>query len=210
MEGAPTDNGLVRLYWPVALRPAFDALFAIDDALGEVIAKATEPALAAIKLAWWRERLEDLDRGKVPAEPRLQAAAAELLTRGATGVSLAGLEDGWATLLDEFPDSGRVVARGARLFAVASSLLGASDPLIETAGRVYGWQSAARRSFTLPQPENALRALVGHRFPLRLRPLTALAALAARDARRSPAIEPEGTPGRAFALIRHRLTGRIA
>ena len=31
------DRDLVRLYWPVALRPAFDALFGIDDALGDVV-----------------------------------------------------------------------------------------------------------------------------------------------------------------------------
>ena len=65
----------MRLYWPTGLRAAFDALFAIDDALGDVVAKATEPALAAIKLAWWRERLEELDSGQAPAEPRLKAAA---------------------------------------------------------------------------------------------------------------------------------------
>src|SRR5215211_6804297 len=102
------DRDLVRLYWPVELRPTFDALFAIDDAMGEVIARATEPALAAIKLAWWRERLEELDEGKIPAEPRLQAAADELLTRSISGTRLAELEGGWATLLEEQPYVERV------------------------------------------------------------------------------------------------------
>jgi phytoene synthase len=185
-------------------------LFAIDDALSDVVARAREPALAAIKLAWWRERLEELDEGKMPAEPRLRTAAAELLTSRVSGASLAGLEDGWAAFLDERPDGERVAARGARLFAVAAILLSACDPLIETAGRLYGWQSATRRGVMLPPPEDALRALTEHRFHRRLRPLTALAALAARDARRVQAIEPEGTPGRALALIRHRLTGRLA
>src|SRR5919107_5615783 len=102
------DRDLVRLYWPVELRPAFDALFDIEDAMADVVTRATEPALAAIKLAWWRERLEELDRGQVPAEPRLQAAAAELLPRGVSGAELAELEDGWATLLDEQPHLDRV------------------------------------------------------------------------------------------------------
>src|SRR5215210_353370 len=95
------DRDLVRLHWPVELRPAFDALFDIDDAMGAVVARATEPALAAIKLAWWREQLEELDQGKVPAEPRLRAAAAELVRRGIKGAELTALEAGWATLLDE-------------------------------------------------------------------------------------------------------------
>ena len=178
--------------------------------MGDVVAKATEPALAAIKLAWWRERLEELDEDRVPAEPRLQAAAAELLSRGLSGASLAELEEGWAALLDQRPDNERVLARGARLFAMAANLLGAADPLIETAGRLYGRQSASRRGFALPPSGDEPRSLAGHRFAHRLRPLTALAALAARDARRGRAMEPEGTPGRALALVRHRLTGRVS
>jgi phytoene synthase len=97
------DRDLVRLYWPVELRPAFDALFDIDDAMADVVVRSTQPALGAIKLAWWRERLEELDQGKVPAEPRLQAAAAELLPRGISGAELAGLEDAWSALLEQSP-----------------------------------------------------------------------------------------------------------
>jgi 15-cis-phytoene synthase len=195
----------------VELRPAFDALFAIDDAMGEVVAKATEPALAAIKLAWWRERLEELDAGKVPAEPRLQLAAEKLLVRTITGSSLAGLEDGWATWVEAEPDFERVASRGARLFDLGSMLLGKADPMIPAAGRLYGYESARRRGLGLMHhPTAVLQQLAGHRFPRALRPLTMLASLAARDVQRGRAIEPEGTPGRALGLIRHRLTGRVA
>ena len=205
------DRDLVRLYWPVELRPAFDALFAIDDALGDVVAKATEPALAAIKLAWWRERLQGLDAGEVPAEPRLQAAAEELLPRGISGAALAELEDGWVTLLESEPDIERVASRGARLFAMAASLLGTADPMIEAAGRVYAQESVGRRGLMAGHcPMDDLNQLVRHSFVRRLRPLTGLAALATRDTRRGQRFEPEATPGRAWTLLRHRLTGRIA
>jgi len=196
-----TDRDLVRLYWPVELRGAFDALFGIDDAMGDVVAKATEPALAAIKLAWWRERLQELDAGKVPAEPRLQAVAEELLTRNIAGASLAELEDGWAALLEADPEPERVAAHGARLFGMASSMLGVADPMIEIAGRFYALVRLGHRPLAAPE-------LAGHKFPAALRPLSALAALAARDAERLTP-EPEGTPGRAWLLLRHRLTGRI-
>ena len=199
----------MRLYWPVDLRPAFDALLDIDDALAAVVARATEPALAAIKLAWWRERLEALDLGAAPAEPRLRAAAAELLTRGVRGAELAGL-DGWATLLDEEPDVERLLERGARLFAFGSRLLSVSDPLLEIAGRLYAYESyRSSGSPPLHWPMEEMHQLSGHRFPKQLRPLTALAALAARDARRPPPFEPEATAGRSWALIRHRLTGKL-
>ena len=52
--------------------------------------------------------------------------------------------------------------------------------------------------------------LARHRFPRPLRPITALARLAARDAKQGPAIEPEATPGRAAALLSHRLFGTVA
>ena len=191
------------------MRPAFDALFDVDDALAEVVARATEPALAAIKLAWWSERLEELDAGKVPAEPRLRGVAAELLPRGVRGTDLAGLTSGWAALLDEEPDVERIAEGGARLFAIAASLLGAAHPLIEPAGRIYGYANAARRGLmTMHWPMDDLYQLSTHRFPKQLRPLTALAALAARDAKQ-PSLEPEATPGRSWALIRHRVAGRI-
>lgn len=192
------------------MRPAFDALFAIDDALGDVVAKASEPALAAIKLAWWRERLQELDEGKAPAEPRLQAAKGELLARGIGGARLAELEDGWATLLDPEPDIERIGERGAMLFDMASSLLGEADPLTGTAARLYGQESVRRRGLSVAHfPMDELKRLSGHRFPRELRPLTALATLAARDARRGHELESEATPGRALTLFRHRMTGRI-
>jgi len=173
-----------------------------------VVARATEPALGAIKLAWWRERLEELDQGVVPAETRLRTAAAELLPRGIRGADLAGLEDGWATLLDEEPDVERLLERGARLFALGGRLLGASDPLLNAAGRLYAYESyRSSGSAPLHWPTEELHRLSAHRFPKPLRPLTALAALAARDARRR-VFEPEATPGRSWTLIRHRLTGK--
>ncbi len=205
-----TDRDLVRLYWQVELRPAFDALFAIDDVMAEVVASSTQPALGAIRLAWWREALERLDHHPPPAEPRLQAAATELLPRGVTGKALAAIEDGYATLLDEEPDSDRLGTGGAALFAVGATLLGADDARLAQAGRVHAFASAARRGLAAI-PDDAMPAdLATTRFPSALRPLTAFARLGARDVRRAPKLEPEATPARAVALLSHRLSGTIS
>lgn len=186
-------------------------MFGIDDALADVVTSSTEPALGAIRLAWWREALERLDLNPPPPEPRLKAVAVELLPRGVTGVMLAELEVGWAALLDGDPDIERISARGAKLFEVGSQLLGADDPLLATAGRLFGNQQVARmRLIEVHFPTEELHQLAGHRFARRLRPITALARLAARDARQSPAIEPEATPGRAVALLSHKLFGIVA
>jgi len=192
------------------LRPAFDALFDIDDAMADVVAESTQPALGAIKLAWWRERLEELDQGKVPSEPRLQAAARELLPRGISGGDLAQLEAGWATLLQEQPDIDVLGQAGGGLFEIAARFLKSSDPALRDAGRTYAFQMVQRRDLLASGlPESDFRELVGRVFPKSLRPLTALTALAVRDLRRGDDREPEATPGRAIALLAHRLTGRI-
>jgi len=193
----------------VELRPAFDALFAIDDAMADVVARSTQPALGAIKLAWWRERLEELDQGIIPAEPRLREAARELLPRGITGADLGVLEDGWATLLGEVPDSKRIAERGACLFKLAARLLKVEFSRdLEAAGRLYARVDAARRG--LSTIEAGAVVLSREISPRAARPLTALAALAARDLHRGgPPFEAQATPGRAWSLLRHRLTGRF-
>jgi phytoene synthase len=206
-----SDRNLVRLHWPAELRPAFDALLDIDAALGDVVARSTQPALAAVKLAWWREGLEGLDSGQRAAEPRLQAAAAELLPRGIAGAELAALADGWAALLDEQPDLGQAIERGPKLFAIAARLLGGSDRKLPSAGRLYACQQVARRGHSVAdRAVDQARELRGYRFAASVRPVTALARLAARDAKRGSEPEDEATPGRALALIAHRLTGRVA
>ncbi len=207
---AETDRSLVRLYWPVELRPAFDALFALDDVMAEVVASSTQPALGAIRLAWWREALERLDQYPPPAEPRLQAAVEHLLPRGITGAALAGLEDGFATLLDQQSDSGRLGAGGEALFAIGAALLGDDNSTLPSAGRLHAFARATRRGFAAFPDDVTLGELAGYRFPRALRPLTAFARLAARDLSQAPRLEPEATPARAIALLSHRLSGSIA
>ena len=205
------DRDLVRLYWPVELRPAFDALFGIDDAMADVVASSTQPALGAIRLAWWREALERLDVNPPPPEPRLQVVAAELLPRGIKGADLAALEAGWAGLLDEQPDIERIGTRGARLFSIAARLLGEDDTRLDAAGRLYAYGEAFRKGWA-PHfwPMEEMHMLARHRFARRLRPLTALARLAARDVKNETSVEPEATPRRAAALLSHRLFGTVA
>jgi phytoene synthase len=179
-------------------------LFDVDEAMADVVARATEPTLAAIKLAWWRERLEELDQGKVPAEPRLAVAAAELLPRGISGTDLAELEAGWSTLLQEEPDGGAALARGVTLFGIAARLLGADPPaFLDIAGQLYAAGTLSRRSLA---PGGMTLNEQSPWIPVRFRALTGFAALARRDLKRR---EAEATPARAWTLLRHRLTGRL-
>jgi phytoene synthase len=199
------DRDLIRLYWPVELRPAFDALFAIDDALAEVVATSTQPALGAIRLAWWRDALERLDTLPPPPEPRLKAAATHLLARGVTGAQLARLAESWAALFDEVRDAEAIGERGETLFAIGATLLGDNDARLAQAGRSFALADVARRGLAPLLVAKATPA----RFRRALRPLTAFARLAARDLAHGEPFEAEATPGRALALLTHRWTGRI-
>lgn len=202
------DRELALLHIRSGLRDAFAALFALDAAMGDVVARSTEPALGRIKLAWWRERLEALDSEPPPAEPRLRAAANYLLANGIKGAELAELEPGWATLLDPDVDPQLVGRRGAILFAIGGRLFGSEDTKLGDAGALYALASVGRRGVPalIDPAKDYLHRLRGHRFERRVRPLTMLARAAARDLVRE---EAEGSAGRAVAMLAHRWSGRI-
>ena len=195
------------LHFSRAVQPAVAALWAIDEAMGAAIAGASQPALAGIKLAWWREALARLDSDPAPPEPRLRAIADTLLPLGITGHDVAAIEQGWAALIQERQDAEVVARRGHALFAIEARLVGSTTDLPDAAGALFALTDAMRRGLgDFSAARNAaLAALSRYRTPVCLRPLT----LAARLAARSPA-EPEGTPGRALALLAHRLTGKIS
>lgn len=206
-EPLGADRELALIQVPASVRDAFRALLAIDAAMGDVVARSTDPALGRIKLAWWREQLQQLDNAPPPAEPRLQDAARELMPR-MKGMELAELETGWATLFDPEIDPDLVAGRGATLFELGGRLMGSNEPRLADAGALYALASVGRRGVPalLEPAKRYLERLRGHRFPQRLRPLTMLARAAARDLSRT---EPEGSRARTFAMLAHRWSGRI-
>src|SRR3954464_6489401 len=97
------DRVLALSYVPVGARRGLAALWEVDAAMGAVLAGGREPMISRIKLAWWRDALETLDRAKPPAEPVLQSLAGHVLPGGVAGAELAGMEEGWAVLLSDAP-----------------------------------------------------------------------------------------------------------
>lgn len=113
----------IALAWqPRTSRAAFAALFALDRRLGAAIARAKEPMLAQVRLAWWRERLAEAPAMRPVSEPLL----AELTTEwGGATAGLVGLVDGWEHLVGDapLPDGamdGFAEGRGAALANFAS------------------------------------------------------------------------------------------
>jgi phytoene synthase len=55
------------------------AIYALNDELARVGETVTQPLIGEIRLAWWRDRIEDLFNGRpIPAQPTLQALAAPI------------------------------------------------------------------------------------------------------------------------------------
>ena len=183
----------------------------LDLAFADVVASSSDPNLGAVRLAWWRERLEELDQGKLPpAEPRLQAVAGELVPQGASGLELSRLEDAWQPLLHGWNDSAveGLRLRGRILFATGARLLGGQPADAEAAGELWSLVDGARHC----SDESVRRSLMAEAkaidlprtVPRIVRPLTVLAAVAA------PAISPEnGRLAYAMAATRHRVIGRF-
>jgi phytoene synthase len=210
------ERRLALVYVPRARRGALEALWRLDVTLGAVLATGSEPMISQIRLAWWREALEKLDRERPPAEPVLEALARKVIPAGVAGAELAAMEEGWTALIA--PGALRqeelrhyAQARGGRLFALSARLLGAEAPAVEAAGESWALIDLARRSGDAAEARAAVAAAgswqTAERWPPALRPLGMLAALARRDAARGLPLEPQGSPVRMLRMLRHRLTG---
>ena len=187
---------------PSSIRPPFAALWALDLAFADVVATSSDPRLGAIRLAWWRERLEELP-GVRPAEPRLISVVNDLLPHGITGKELSRLEDCWAPMLSPFPWRTEQVEgfreRGRLLFGIGARLLGSADSA-DTAGELWSLTDGAEhcsdaRSRDLLQ-QAASETPRPSKANARLRPLTVIAALSLA-----------GKRGRGRAALAHRLFG---
>jgi len=211
------DRRLALAYVPAAVRPAMEALWRLDVTLGAVLAGGREPMIGRIRLAWWREALEALDRGPPPPAPLLRALAAHVLP-AVRGAELAAMEAGWAELLADGTLTERGLkdyaeARGGALFRHSARLLGLPDHPVGPAGARWALVDVARRSADPDEASTAfaLAAAIDTEtsWPRQLRPLGMLSVLNRRDlAGGAGTWEKQGSPARMLVMARHRLTGR--
>ena len=104
---------------------------------------------------------------------------------------------------EAFANAERALNRGTILFDLAARLIQGEPPVLAPAGRLYAAGSLQRLKMI---PEGTAVIAPSRAVPSRYRRLTGLAVLAKRDLHRR---EPEATPGRSLALLRHWLTGKL-
>ncbi|MFL6762297.1 MAG: squalene/phytoene synthase family protein [Sphingomicrobium sp.] len=187
-----SDREIALEQLPREIRPAFSALWNLDLAFADVVATSSDPRLGAIRLAWWRERIEELEAsGAPPAEPRLVRVVSELLSRRIGAEELSQLEDAWLPLLEAFPWGERQAAglklRGRILFGVGARLLCGEPSVVNSAGELWSLVDGARHCSdavsrkVLRGEARSLLERLPKAVPRNLRRLTVLGAIAARD-----------------------------
>lgn len=202
------------------LRADLIALYAFNAELARAPVVASQPLIGQMRLAWWREALDEIFEGRrVRGHPAAQALAEAVGRRGLSRAPLEGLVearmrdlDGWPLEPDEV--FAYIDATAGRLMALAATLLdAAASPLdVRSAARAWGLSGLARIGGRLPsawtareiarQVEKARRAARAEtrRLPVAAFPAVAYASLAGRDG-----LEPF----RRLRLVWASLTGRI-
>ena len=192
-------------------RELFAALFALDTRLERSVREASEPIIAQMKLAWWRDRFNAPVSDWPSGEPILAALAdAHLASKG-----LIALVDGWEAVALAAPEGeggsalGLIEGRKRSWLALAERIDGRYAPSAV---------EQAASSFTLASPmianlpdavalkQNAPKGPKPVPLPRSLRPLAVLGALGARASRKGRPIM-DGFQALALAL-RVGLTGR--
>lgn len=223
LKARDRERWLSVLWAPAEARAALLALHAYDLEQQRVVAEAREAMLAEIRLAWWREQLEQLATGKAPPpQPLLRALAADARPRPVDLAALTRIEEGFLPLLTDgrLDALAMAKARGGPLFeALLAALL--ARPLTSAevqdawaAGTRWGlsrlwrggWGQAEMRLGRLDPPP--LPAPPVSPLPPALRALDALAADDwARMAEERP-LRPAAAASRQWIMARAALARR--
>jgi phytoene synthase len=103
---------LAIVYATARYRAAFKLILQIDQRMADIVAKAREPLVGQIKMAWWREGFTSPPESRPKGEPLFEALAgqgndippASLEALVSAWELLLGQEDWWPDLLTKHAD----------------------------------------------------------------------------------------------------------
>lgn len=73
----PPPARLAIAYASARYRPAFKLILQIDQKMADIVAKAREPLVGQIKMAWWREGFTSPPESRPKGEPLFEALAGQ-------------------------------------------------------------------------------------------------------------------------------------
>ena len=197
LQTGDEDRWLSSRYAPKPERRALIALYAFAYELAKVRLVVTEPALGAIRFQWWREALEELERGETPRAHEVVGALSDMLAEDRYSTqALSQLVDRFE---DAFEDADRAQQPEALLTGMAADMLSAS----------HEWQShienLAPRVAALRRGEDMENASPVIKAPAAIRP--AVAHLRLRRLYRRTA-EP-GKLAKRLCVMRAVMSGKV-
>lgn len=139
------DRQFALLHVAPGDRAAVAAVWALDETLGAIVARARDLFVGQMRLSWWREALSTMGEASVPrGQPILDALAATRVDAS----RLTAIVEGWEALLDPLPlpDDALLTyaaARGATIFEQIARIT--SDSPANTAGEGWALADFARR-----------------------------------------------------------------
>ncbi|MBO9604069.1 MAG: hypothetical protein J7496_16330 [Novosphingobium sp.] len=205
-DSLPLPQRLALAYAPASAKPAVLALFALDARLGHALRQASEPIMAQMRLAWWRDQFALLPDRRERSDELIRA----LDVFAGEEAALIGLVDGWETLISEQLDADGFAMGRARGFAALARRLGVPDEPSAEAGRRYALADLAA-NLSEADERQAVLDLAGQgrriALPKALRSLAVLDGLARRSLARGGSPLLDG-PGAMLSAIRLGLAGR--
>lgn len=209
----PAVAQLALVYAPKAAHEPTLALLALDARLANLIRRSSEPMLAQLRLAWWRESIS-----RDPAEwPEGEPILAAMRSWEANHAALAVLVDAWEALTAPPPLTGAQLSdfaagRGAAAGALAVTLgLPGEQAAASELGRIWGIEDLAMRLGAHAEKAVALElaASAPARLPRVSRPLRPLRVLAGLTRRRRIAGSEQGaaSPGAMLQALKLGLLG---
>ena len=142
------DRTLAALFAPRGCRADLFALYAFNVELARIAEQASEPALGAIRLQWWREALDRAANGETTGHPVADALGAAIGKRGLSRDRIGALTDARdfdisTRIMPDWPSLEAYAGNTAgALFALGGECLGARGPALDLAssraGLAYG------------------------------------------------------------------------
>ena len=205
----PAPLRLALAHAPRPVRPATLALFALDARLAGFVRRGSEPLLAQMRLAWWRDTLGTASSAWPQGDPLL-----ELLRGWQAPERLVPLVDGWEGLLAEQLDREAIrdFAEGrVKAWQVLASEIGMKGSPVESAARAWALGDLAGNLSDPSERAMVLGVAAGEPLvPSRaraLRPLAILGGLGRRSLARGGVPLLDGR-GAALAALRLGMFGR--
>lgn len=175
-DALPLASRIALGYCPQARRAALGAALMLDCRLSQLVARTSEAMLGQMRLAWWRETLQ-----QPPAARPRGDAVLDAVSHGWADdcTALIALVDGWEYLVRPEPidtAAARAFAEGrAAALVAACGMAGSAAPAAAVAARVWALGDLAAKV----SDEQERRALI---------------ALGLDEARQRTRLEPAGRP----------------